>query len=85
MENPQVFVCLMKVHVLETETSKKGKENRKKKMQSILPMKYGPNVWCYLHLIPREDFLDVQDPDIYMYIDDPSINMRLKWGLFMSD
>lgn len=48
-------------------------------------MKYGPNVWCYLHLIPRQDFLDVRDPDIYVYIDDPSINMRLKWGLFMSD
>lgn len=54
-------------------------------MQSILPMKYGPNVWCYLPLIPREDFLDVRDPDIYVYIDDPSINMQLKWGLFMSD
>lgn len=54
-------------------------------MQSILPMKYGPNVWCYLHLIPREDFLDVRDPDIYVYIDDPRINMQLKWGLFMSD
>lgn len=36
-------------------------------------------------LIPRQDFLDVRDPDIYVYVDDPSINMRLKWGLFMSD
>lgn len=32
-------------------------------------------------LIPRQDFLDVRDPDIYVYIDDPSINMQLKWGL----
>lgn len=29
-------------------------------------------------LIPRQDFLDVWDPDIYVYIDDTSINMRLK-------
>lgn len=70
---------------LKLKLQRKEKKIEKKKMQSILPMKYGPNVWCYLHLIPREDFLDVQDPDIYVYIDDPSINMRLKWGLFMSD
>lgn len=70
---------------LKLKLQRKEKKVVKKKMQSILPMKYGPNVWCYLHLIPREDFLDVRDPDIYVYIDDPSINMRLKWGLFMSD
>lgn len=79
------FFLLDKINVLETETSKKGKENLKKKIQSILLMKYGPNVLCYLHLVPCQDFLDVRDRDIYVYIDDPSINMRLKWGLFMSD
>lgn len=36
-------------------------------------------------LIPRQDFLDVRDPDIYVYIDDRSKCLCQVWQAFLTD